>query len=151
MHVHQNYLRFEPSISRRGLSLAAGVFWILGSMSLLFRAYTIIGLPTTGQLPILLFGVIFGVLKSRFVLLKMARKNIERIQLMSPHKEKLCIFAFLPPSTFLIILIMIGVGIALRSYFPHHVYLAALYLGISLALFSSGIVSLLHANRIEQR
>ena len=150
MRAHSTFSKFEPSISRRGLTLTAGMFWILGSMLLLYRTYAIIGLPSFEQSSILLIGVIVGALKSHFVLSKVAKKNVERIRVMSPQKEKICIFAFQPLMTYLLILIMIGLGITLRSYFPHSIYLAALYLGISSALLVSGIVYFRLASSVER-
>jgi hypothetical protein len=71
-----------------------------------------------------------------FGFLKIADKNIKRLL---PLTEKKCFFSFMTWRSYIIVLIMVSMGIALRhSSFPKR-YLSILYNGIGLALFLSGI------------
>jgi len=54
-----------------------------------------------------LSAIVIGLLKSRFVFSKIIKKNIERIKNLSPHKEKICIFAFQAMQSYFIILVMV--------------------------------------------
>lgn len=71
-----------------------------------------------------------------FGFLKIADKNLNRLL---PLTEKQNPFSFMAPKSYLIVIIMISMGIALRhSQIPKR-YLSLLYNGIGLALFLSGI------------
>jgi hypothetical protein len=71
-----------------------------------------------------------------FGFLKIADRNLARLM---PLKEKQNPFSFMTPKSYLIVVVMISMGIALRhSQIPKR-YLSLLYNGIGLALFLSGI------------
>ena len=80
-----------------------------------------------------------GILKSHYALSRLAQKNIERIQLLSPQKEKICIFAFQAIKSYLIVLIMIGLGILLRYLNIPKSWLSLVYLTIGTALTLSSL------------
>jgi hypothetical protein len=71
-----------------------------------------------------------------FGFLKIADKNLNRLL---PLSEKKCIFSFMTWKSYLIVLIMVTMGIALRHSFIPKPLLSVLYNGIGLALFLSGI------------
>ena len=65
---------------------------------------------------------------------RLARRNIQRIRELSPHKEKICLFAFQALQSYVLIIGMITLGILLRlSPIPRE-YLAIVYLAIGFAL-----------------
>jgi hypothetical protein len=88
-----------------------------------------------------------------FGFLKIADKNLNRLL---PLTEKQSPFAFMTWKSYLIVLIMVSMGIALRHSSIPKRYLSILYNGIGLALFLSGIrylrffFKLLFAKRTEE-
>lgn len=80
-----------------------------------------------------------GFLKGRYIFSKLAFRNIRRIQALSPHKEKICLFAFQAIQSYLIIVGMIILGILLRlSRVPREI-LAVIYLAIGSALLYASL------------
>jgi hypothetical protein len=71
-----------------------------------------------------------------FGFLKIADKNLNRILLLT---EKSSLFSFMTWKSYIIVLIMVSMGIALRHSSISKRYLSILYNGIGLALFLSGI------------
>jgi len=71
-----------------------------------------------------------------FGFLKIADKNINRLL---PLTEKKSPFSFMTPKSYLIVIVMVSMGIALRHSPIPKKYLSLLYNGIGLALFLSGI------------
>jgi hypothetical protein len=71
-----------------------------------------------------------------FGFLKIADKNLNRILLLT---EKTSLFSFMTWKSYIIVLIMVSMGIALRHSSISKRYLSILYNGIGLALFLSGI------------
>jgi len=71
-----------------------------------------------------------------FGFLKIADKNLNRILALT---EKTSPFSFMTWKSYIIVLIMVSMGIALRHSSLPKRYLSVLYNGIGLALFLSGI------------
>jgi hypothetical protein len=71
-----------------------------------------------------------------FGFLRIADKNLKRLL---PLTEKRCLFSFMTWKSYIIVLIMVSMGIALRHSAIPKKYLSILYNGIGLALFLSGI------------
>ena len=140
--------RFEPAMSRKGLVTLSGAVWSLAGVILFVRAIIMIDTLTPFGIGLIVIGLAVGALKSRFVLAKVARKNIERIKTMSPDKDKICLFAFQPPLSYLLIGIMIGAGVTLRHFYPHSIYVIALYFAIGAALLYSGLEYFRNAGRV---
>jgi hypothetical protein len=88
---------------------------------------------------LIIAGLALGTIKSKLVLSKVARKNIERIKTMSPDKSKICLFAFQPLMSYALIMVMIAGGMSLRHFFPQSIYVASLYFAIGAALLYSGL------------
>lgn len=141
--------KFEPAVSRKTLVIVAGTFWLIGGLAVLTRAYFMIDTITLTGAGLLVLGLVVGSLKSHFVLSKVAGKNIERIKNLSPHKEKVCIFAFQVPLSYFLVALMIMTGVALRAYLGSSIYLAALYVGIGAALIVSGMQYFMRARGVS--
>jgi hypothetical protein len=71
-----------------------------------------------------------------FGFLKIADKNLNRILFLT---EKTSPFSFMTWKSYIIVVIMVSMGIALRHSSIPKMYLSTLYNGIGLALFLSGI------------
>ena len=128
----------EPAISRRGLMVGGGVAWGIGGMILLWRAFHVgVELPQS-QIWVWGLGVLIGWLKYQFVFRGVALRNIARIRQLAPHKDKVCLFAFQPMQAYLIILVMVPLGIALRHTGLPPAVLLAVYVAIGLGLVFGG-------------
>jgi hypothetical protein len=129
----------EPAVSRRSLLRTAGVLWALVGVYLAIRAFY--WFFESGGNVYLLAGIalLVGIAKSHLVLNRIVTRNIERIFSLSPHKEKICVFAFQAMHSYLIVLLMMAVGILLRHSHLSHNLLAVIYLAIGTALFLSGL------------
>lgn len=124
----------EPAVSRPALLISAGIFWLMGASVLFFRGYAM--LASAGEmLPILIgVGLVIGATKYHFVLSKTVRKNADRIREMSPHKDKVCIFAFQSLIAYILVLGMMGMGFALRALLDFPRALGTVYIAIGAAL-----------------
>ncbi len=129
----------EPALSRKGLVILSGIVWALAGVMLFVRASLMVEALTATSVALIVVGLVVGTLKSKFVLSKVARKNIARIKTMSPDKEKICLFAFQPLMSYILIGVMIGSGATLRHFYPHSIYVASLYFAIGAALLYSGL------------
>ncbi len=127
----------EPAVSRRTLSLTAALLWSLAGTVLISRA--VIWLRGAGYLGIAIgvASVGVGLLKGWFVFAKIARRNIARLAALSPHKPKICIFAFQAAQSYLIVIAMVTLGILLRHSPIPRIWLAAIYLAIGSALITA--------------
>jgi len=86
-----------------------------------------------------LLALAIGLMKGRYVFGRLADKNILRIRELSPHKEKICLFAFQAMQSYLLIIVMMTAGILLRlSPIPRE-YLAVLYLAIGSGLIVASV------------
>lgn len=129
----------EPAVSRRTLTTTAGIVWALVGLFLSARAVGWFAVTPHHVFILVLLALVAGVIKSQFIFTRLVRRNMRRINELSPHKEKICVFAFQAMQSYLIIISMIALGILLRlSPIPRE-YLAAIYLAIGSALFLAGL------------
>jgi len=128
----------EPAAKRKTLVTTAGTVWLIVGISLSIVA--IVWLSTGSPESYLFAGIalVAGLIVSRFGFSRILKRNVQRIRDLSPHKERICIFAFQAIQSYLLILVMAGLGYTLRHLPLPHVYLAAIYLTIGVALFRSG-------------
>ena len=122
----------KPGVPRRIHLLLAATLWsVIGSM-LIFRGVS--WLMTVGKLWIIVPALIAGTIKSLFILDNTARKGVRRIQEMA---DGTCLGAVYSIQTWLLVLVMMGTGMALRhSTLPREI-LGGLYVTIGWALFFS--------------
>jgi hypothetical protein len=129
----------EPAVKRRTLILSAAAVWGLVGAFLSFRAFIWFRASDRRVSWMVALALAVGFLKGHFLLTRMARRNIRRIRKLSPHKAKICVFAFQAIQAYLVILGMMFLGILLRrSSIPREV-LAVIYLAIGSALFSASL------------
>lgn len=129
--------RFHPSIDKKLLLILAGVIWCGVGIMLCNLAAGWLALTTeVNALWLSLTGMTLSLFIYHFGFLKLVKKNSDRIL---AYKDKLCIFAFQPWKSYIIVVIMIGMGMALRHSSLPKIYLAIIYIGFGLAMILSSI------------
>jgi hypothetical protein len=129
----------EPAVRRSTLIRSAAVVWAAVGIYLSVRAILWFRTSTRPVLAFAALAIVLGFIKGRLIFARLARRNIVRIDELSPHKEKICIFAFQAYASYAIIAGMMGLGIALRHSHLDRVILAVIYLAIGSALvYGSG-------------
>jgi len=120
--------------------MSAGCFWGLGGLFLLIRAGLILrAAPATPLWPGVV-GLAVAYIKHRLVFSKVVAANLRRIKALSPHKDKICLFAFQSIESYLFVIVMVSLGLALRFLGIPPAILAAVYFAVGFALaFSSGL------------
>ena len=113
------------------LFLAPCVWTGVGAM-LMYRGYNWIGSGKARWL--ILAAIILGTVKSRFVLDKAIQKNTQRILSFTRNK---CFGAVYSWKTWLLVLLMMGSGIALRTFTHPGMVVGTLYVAIGWALLFS--------------
>jgi hypothetical protein len=132
-----NIRKFTPSADKRVLVLLAGLMWCgVGIMLISFAVTWLSPLPVKATGFYYAAGFVAAMPIHHFGFLKIADKNLRRLL---PITEKRCVFSFMTWRSYLIVLIMVSMGIALRHSAIPKRYLSILYNGIGLALFLSGI------------
>src|ERR1035437_4225082 len=129
--------RFTPVVDKKILIILPGIMWCgVGVMLVSFAVSWLSPNPWKEQFFYFLAGFIAAMPIHHFGFLKIVDKNLKRLL---PLTEKRCVFSFMTLKSYLTVLVMVAMGIALRhSSFPKR-YLSVLYNGIGLALFLSGI------------
>ncbi|MEW6413323.1 MAG: hypothetical protein AB1483_12775 [Candidatus Zixiibacteriota bacterium] len=119
--------------------MTAGVVWLVVGIALISIA--VFWLSASHERSYLLIGAAFivGMLVGRFGFSRLVRKNVARIKALSPHKERICVFAFQAVVSYLLVIVMMGIGYTLRHFPIPHTYVASLYLIIGVALVRCGI------------
>ena len=136
--MHSTLKKFDPAVDKRLLIFLSGVLWSVVGIMLCKLAMNWLSL-TSRQNAVWpgITGVVLAVLIYYFGFLKLVNKNTGRIL---SKEGKVCIFAFQPWKSYLIILVMIGMGTVLRhSSMPKH-YLAIIYIGFGGAMILSSLV-----------
>jgi len=129
--------RFTPQVDKRVLIFIAGLMWCGVGVMLIRYAISWLSI-CNGKEQIFFYsaGFLAAMPIHHFGFLKLADKNINRLL---PLKDKQSLFSFITPKSYLIIIVMVSMGIALRHSSIPKKYLSLLYNGIGLALFLSGI------------
>jgi len=130
--------KITPSVDKKILVLLAGIMWCGVGVMLVCFAISWLS-PYNGREQGLYYamGFLMAVPIHHFGFLKIADKNLKRLL---PLTEKRCLFSFMTWRSYIIVLIMVSAGIALRHSSIPKRYLSILYNGIGLALFLSGIM-----------
>lgn len=125
----------NPAVDKKILVLLAGLMWCgVGVMLISFSVKWLSHFDS--RLIFYSAGFIAAMPIHHFGFLKIADKNLRRLL---PVTVKKCVFSFMTWKSYIIVIIMVSMGIALRhSAIPKN-YLAILYIGIGLALFLSGL------------
>lgn len=122
----------KPGAPKRIHLLLAATLWSLIGSMLIFRGVS--WLMPVGGLWIMVPALIAGTIKSFFILDNTARKGVRRILDIA---DGTCLGAVYSIQTWLLVLVMMGAGMALRhSALPREI-LGGLYVAIGWALFFS--------------
>lgn len=122
---------------KKYLILSAGIMWCgVGVMLVRYAVTWLSACNTATQLFYYTMGFLAAMPIHHFGFLKIADKNLARLL---PLTEKRSLFSFMTWKSYIIVVIMISMGIALRHSSLPKRYLSILYNGIGLALFLSGI------------
>ena len=123
---------------KHNLILLSGLLWSMAGIMLISIFLRWIHLLTSKQLIwALAIGIPVGIIKG-WLFNKLSKKNIHRIRLLPKKVEW---WKFQKASSYILIVLMMGTGITLRTTgVIEKKYLAPVYLGIGLALFISSIV-----------
>jgi hypothetical protein len=139
MTLKSLFYRLEPAVSRRALYVAAALAWELAGLVLAVRAAAWLRELGPGALAYAAPALLAGWAKGRWFFGRVAARNIARIEALSPHKPRLCVFAFQALESYLLVLVMIGAGVLLRLSPLPRPLLAAVYLAIGCGLFIGSI------------
>jgi hypothetical protein len=132
-----NWDTFKPAVDKKVLVLLSGLMWCgVGIMLITFAVTWLYVYTGSGTIFFYLAGFLAAMPIHHFGFLKIADKNLKRLL---PITEKKCVFSFMTWRSYLIVLVMVSMGIALRHSAIPKQYLSILYNGIGLALFLSGI------------
>jgi len=139
--------RYKPGAKRRTHLLLSAILWsFIGIVLLTKGAYRIVQV-TEYQVIIVIMALIFGTLKSIFILDRSARKSIDRIL---HFKEGTCLGAVYSVKTWLLVVGMMGMGILLRNSALPLTLLCFIYFMIGWALvFSSRLAWLMWAKKSD--
>ena len=124
--------KLKPGVSRSIHLFAAPLTWTAVGIMLMERGLGWMGLHLT--LRLLLIALLIGTAKSLTVLDKAAKKTLRRIM---GFNDNTCIGAVYPWQTWLLVLLMMIVGIALRFLTQPGIVLGAVYFAIGWALLLS--------------
>jgi hypothetical protein len=139
--------KLNPAVSKYWLIVLAGLMWSIVGIMLCRLAYIwLAAVNWSLGLPLGVLGIISALAAYRYSFSKIALKNIVRLCLLS---DKCCIFAFQAWKSYLIVIFMIILGIALRNLpIPKH-FLAVIYATIGGALFLSSFHFYLRIYRVK--
>jgi hypothetical protein len=136
-NFNMNLRKYTPLVDKRILVLLAGLMWCGVGIMLISFAVRWLAL-CNGKEQILFYtaGFLAAMPIHHFGFLRIADKNLNRLL---PLTEKRCLFSFITWKSYIIVLIMVSMGIALRHSAIPKKDLSVLYNGIGLALFLSGL------------
>ncbi|HCA78556.1 MAG TPA: hypothetical protein DEP53_02365 [Bacteroidetes bacterium] len=105
--------RMNPAVPRRYLFVLAGGLWTIAGTVLCLRAEVWLEvLPMGTEIELEVLGAILAVPAYLFLFMHIVRRSIDRI---TDLPERVCLFAFTAWRGYLLIALMIGLGLALRS------------------------------------
>jgi hypothetical protein len=140
-------IKFKPAVRKVWLHISAGLVWFgVGLMLIGFASRWLKPVNSSAMLLLVTAGLLLAIGINFFGFSKLAKKNIKRISGL--EGEKVCLFAFQGWTSYPLVLLMIFLGIYLRTYSPFpKPLLAILYLGIGGGLLSASLHYLAHIAR----
>ena len=131
------FSRLNPAVPRHYLFVLAGGLWTIAGTILCLRAELWLEVfPLGTEIELEAVGAILAVAGYLFLFVHIVQKNIDRITRLP---ERVCLFAFTAWRGYLLIALMIGLGLALRSTSIPTYYLSVPYtvMGIILIVGST--------------
>jgi len=129
--------KYKPAVKRKYLILISGLIWVAIGIMLNVLAITWLSEFHFDRTWLyIVTGTILALIIHHIGFLKIVDKNLGRIKSLDP---KTCVFAFMSWKSYLLVVIMVAMGIALRhSPLPRNL-LSVIYIAIGLALVLSSI------------
>ena len=129
MSLKDILIRYKPGVSIRTHLLLGALIWTVVGFFLLLNGFVFVSLA--GKLWYGIIGILLGIIKTFFILDRVARKNIKRIK---EFEDKVCFGSVYSLKTWVLVLAMIGLGRYLRtSVLPGEV-IGMIYMAVGLAL-----------------
>ncbi len=131
--------KYKPEIDKRWLLLIAGMMWSgVGVLLNLIALKWIKTFNLSESLFSFTGGPLLGFMIAWFGFKKIVYKNINRIK---SYPQRVCLFAFQEWRIYILIIVMMSLGVFLRSTsFIPKIILAPAYIGIGIALFFSSFL-----------
>jgi hypothetical protein len=129
-----NYSTLKPAVNRKWLIIISGLMW--SSVGIFLNTLAFNWLKSFNNIQLfetILMGLLAGWVLAYFGFGKIANKNIHRIL---AYPKEVCVFAFQEWKSYILIMVMMSMGIFLRTtgLIPQFM-LAPMYIGIGTALF----------------
>lgn len=129
---------FTPRCNKRSLLLIAGFVWMFAGGMVSKLGFEVLFTSSIHPFISLIVATITFYIFFNFIFIKLVKKHKNRIY--EKEQDKLCLFSFFDVKSYIIMIFMMGLGITIRSINSiNPLCWAAVYIGIGLALFSSGV------------
>lgn len=135
--MKEKFRKFDPAVDKRFLVELSGIIWsVVGIMLCNLAVGWLFQTTIRKGTWLVIAGIILSLIIHHFGFLRLVNKNIERIR---SKEGKVCIFGFQAWKSYLIILIMVGMGFTLRHSSLPKPYLSVIYIGIGGAMLLSSL------------
>jgi len=142
-------IRLKPAVPKHWLIAIAGLVWAMAGIMLARLAWSWLRtMPALQAGGLVAAGLVLAVVFHRFMLLRLARRNMARI---GNYADKGCLFAFQAWRSYFMILLMIAMGSFLRHTAIPRVYLALLYTAMGGALLIASMGYFTHLRHLRNR
>ena len=142
-------VELKPAVPKHWLIAIAGMVWAAAGIMLARLAWSWLrAMPPLQAGGLLAAGLVLAAILHRFMLRRLARRNMVRI---GNYADKGCLFAFQAWRSYFMILLMIAMGSFLRHTAIPRVYLALLYTAMGGALIFSSLGYFTHIGHIRSR
>lgn len=129
---------FTPRCNKRSLLLIAGFVWMFAGGMVAKLGFNVLFTSSVHPFISLAVAIITFYIFFNFIFIKLVKKHKNRIS--EKEQDKLCLFSFFDVKSYIIMIFMMGLGVTIRSINSiNPLCWAAVYIGIGLALFSSGV------------
>lgn len=135
--MNQLLHKYKLAANKPVLMFLSGVIWL--GVGVMLNTFALQWLIFYGKSLAYLFaaiGFLAALIIHHFGFLRLAKKNLGRISFLD---SKPCVFSFMSWKSYLIVVVMVTMGIALRHSSIPKQYLSMLYIGIGLALLLSSV------------
>lgn len=129
---------FTPRCKKRSLLFIAGLVWIFAGGMVSKLGFNVLFTASIHPFISIMVAVITFLIFFNFIFIKLVKKH--KIRISEKEQDKLCLFSFFDIKSYVIMIFMMGLGITIRSINSiNPLCWAAIYIGIGLALLSSGV------------
>ncbi len=133
-----NIRKFNPAVDKKFLIALSGILWSV--VGIMLCRLAVLWLSQTDKQHAVWFGsagAVLAFLIYQFGFSKIVNKNTVRIL---SKEGKVCIFGFQPWKSYVIIVVMVGLGITLRHSPLPKPYLSVIYIGFGGAMILSSLI-----------